>query len=258
MRATIIGLILAFGATPVLADSASPWSFGGSIGYDIPVGGSVFSAADSASLNLTALNPALSGTGVLRLRGTDYKDGYDNAVRGVIEVRYATSQSSEFFGALSYTQAKGKNGAVIGCLDTAGACTTNLTANLTDFKQTGLELGYRQWLSAGMLGDAIRPYFAIRGGVAKTEAINVLVTAGSDDLANWRLYKETYTYSIGGDIGATIAISPNAELGGEVGIRYHTDLKDQDLDFGAIGLGATNNKSERLSVPVSFRLNAAF
>jgi hypothetical protein len=72
------------------------------------------------------------------------------------------------------------------------------------------------------------------------------------------LYKETYAYSIGGDLGATIAISPNAELGGEVGIRYQTALKEFEGDLGAIGLGTSLRKSERLSVPVSFRLNAAF
>jgi hypothetical protein len=257
MRATIFGIILAISAAPALADPAGPWSFGGSVGYDLPVGGKVFEAGSSSSLNLTSLNPALSGTGVLRLRGTDYKDAYDPAVRGTLEVRYAMSEASEFFGAISYAKAEGKKN-LIGCLDIAGGCTSNLTAQLSDLTQTGIEIGYRQWLNVAMLGDSVRPYFAVRGGVVKTDAIQALVQTPTVDLANWRLYKESYSYMIGGDIGATVAISPNAEFGGEVGLRYLTALKENDSDLGSIGLGGTNNKSERLSVPVSVRLNAAF
>ena len=63
---------------------------------------------------------------------------------------------------------------------------------------------------------------------------------------------------IGADVGATVTISPNAEIGGEVGIRYQTALKEIDSDFGAIGLGSINGSSERFSVPISLRLNAAF
>jgi hypothetical protein len=257
MRASLFGILLALSASPVLADHASPWSFGGSIGYDVPVGGKVLEAGASNSLNLSTLNPALGGTGILRLRGTDYKDAYDPAVRATIEVRYAMSESSEFFGALSYSKAESKKG-VIGCLEVASSCSTNLTGQLADLKQTGIEIGYRQWINMAMLGDSVRPYFSVRGGVVKTDAIHAFIQTPTADIAHWRLYKETYSYMIGGDVGATVAISPNAEIGGEVGLRYLTALREVDSDFGAIGLSRTNDKSERLSVPVSFRLNASF
>ena len=122
----------------------------------------------------------------------------------------------------------------------------------------GVELGYRQWLNFAPLGDSVRPYFAVRGGVLKTDAIHTFIQAPTGDVAHWRLYDDTYSYMIGADVGATVAISPHAEIGGEVGIRYQTALKEIDKDFGAIGLGNTNGSSERLSVPVSVRLNAAF
>jgi hypothetical protein len=257
MRSTIFGLILAIVATPALADGGSPWSFGGSVGYDIPVSGKVIETASSSSLTLSTLNSNLTGNGIIRLRGTDYKDAYDDALRASLEVRYAMSDSSEFFGAFSYTSAEGKD-AVVGCLEVAGACTTNVSAKLSDYKQYGLEVGYRQWLNMAMLGDAVRPYFAVRGGVVRTDAIRALYKTPTDNLADWGLYKETYAYMIGGDLGATVAISPNAEIGGEIGIRYQTALRELDTDLGAVGLAGANNKSERLSVPVSFRLNAAF
>jgi hypothetical protein len=256
MRSTIFGILLAVTATPVLADG-SPWSFGGSVGYDIPVDGKVLETSSSSSIVLNTLNTNLTGNGIIRLRGTDYKDAYDDALRATLEIRYAMSDSSEFFGAFSYTNAKGKD-AVVGCLDVAAICTTNVSAKLTDYRQYGLEVGYRQWLNMAMLGDAVRPYFAVRGGVIRTDAIRALYSTPTDNLADWGLYKETYSYMIGGDLGATVAISPNAEIGGEVGVRYQTALRELDGDLGAVGLATANNKSERLSVPVSFRLNAAF
>lgn len=257
MRSTLFGILLAVAATPVCADTASPWSFGGSVGYDIPIDGRVLDRASSASIALNTLNTNLTGNGVIALRGTDYKDAYEDALRATLEVRYAMSESSEFFGAFTYTNAEGKNVGV-GCIEVAAVCGSAVSAKLTDYRQYGLEVGYRQWLNMAILGDAVRPYFAVRGGVVRTDAIRALFTTPTDGLANWRLYKETYAYSIGGDLGATIAISPNAELGGEVGIRYQTALKEFEGDLGGIGLGTSLRKSERLSVPVSFRLNAAF
>jgi hypothetical protein len=63
---------------------------------------------------------------------------------------------------------------------------------------------------------------------------------------------------LGGDLGATVALSPNIELGGEVGVRYLSKLKERDTDYGAIGLGETNDKADIISIPVSLRINAAF
>jgi hypothetical protein len=257
MRSTLISLILAVAATPALADSTSPWSFGGSVGYDLPVGGKALDAGNSNSIALNTLNSNFTGTGTIQLRGTDFKDAYDPALRATIEVRYAMSELSEFFGAFSYTRADGKK-TDIGCLTTAGACSGTLTGQFADYKQMGLEVGYRQWINMAMLGDSVRPYFAVRGGVLKTDAIHTFIQAPTGNVAHWRLYDDSYSYMIGADLGATVAISPNAEIGGEVGLRYQTALKEIDADFGALGLGKTNGASERLSVPVSFRLNAAF
>jgi hypothetical protein len=257
MRSTLITLLLATVATPALADPSSPWSFGGSVGYDMPVGGSVLASGTSNSIALNTLNSSFTGTGTIQLRGTDYKDAYDPALRATIEVRYAMSDLSEFFGAFTYTKADGKT-ADIGCLTNAGTCSGALTGQFDDYKQMGIEVGYRQWIDMALLGDSVRPYFAVRGGVVRTDAISTFIKAPAGNIARWRLYDESYSYMIGGDIGATVAISPNAELGGEVGLRYQTALKEIDADFGTLGLGKTNGNSERLSVPVSVRLNAAF
>jgi hypothetical protein len=245
----------------IAQDYSSPWSFGGSVGVDIPVSGKLHGAGDSAALNLRTLNTNLSGTGILRIRGRDYADLYDNGIRANLEVRYAMSEASEFFGSVSYLEAKGKE-ASIGCVDitaTTGTCESDLLAQFSDYKQYGLEVGYRQWLGGGMMGGAIKPYFAVRGGVTRTDAISALVSTPTADLANLRFYDETWNFMIGGDVGATVAISPNAEFGAEVGIRYVTKLDRVDLDLNPVGLGTLNDDEDgRVSVPVSVRLNAAF
>jgi hypothetical protein len=257
MRSTLIGLVLAIAATPALADSTSPWSFGGSVGYDVPVGGDIMAKGTSNSIALNTLNSNFTGTGTIQLRGTSYKDAYDPALRATLEVRYAMSDMSEFFGAFTYTKADGK-AVDVGCLTNAGTCSGTITGQFADYKQMGIELGYRQWINFAALGESVRPYFSVRGGIVKTDAIHTFLKAPAGNIAHWRLYDDSYSYMIGGDVGATVAISPNAEIGGEVGLRYQTALKEIDADFGALGLGKTNGASERLSVPVSVRLNAAF
>jgi hypothetical protein len=257
MRATIIGLCLCAAGTPALADYASPWSLGASVGYDMPVGGSVLSSGNSNSLTLSTVNPSFVGTGVIQLRGTDYQDAYDPALRATIEVRYAVSEYTELFGAFSYSRADGK-ALDVGCIAVAAACTSTLRGQFSDFKQMGLEIGYRQWLDIALLGDAVRPYFSVRGGVVKTDAIHAFLQTPTGPVGHWRLYKDTYAYTLGADVGATIGISQNAEIGGEVGIRYQTALKEIDTEFGSFGLSDINGSSERLSVPVSIRLNAVF
>lgn len=246
-------------AAPAAAQH-SPWSFGATVGTDAAVSGNFTGPDNSQSLSLATLNANLTGTGVLAMRGTSWDEVYDRALTATVEVRYASSDMSEFFGAISYTQADARQNVTLGCLVVSGTtCGTTLTGNATEFKQIGLEAGYRQWFGYSLFGDAVKPYFAVRGGLVRTDEIRLQVFAGAaGGLGDWRLYEEGWTAMIGADLGASVAISPNAELGGEIGLRYVTRLSDDDTDFGALGLGAINDESERLSVPVSVRLNAVF
>ena len=63
---------------------------------------------------------------------------------------------------------------------------------------------------------------------------------------------------IGGDIGATYLIAPFAEIGAEVGVRYNSKLSEVDTNLTALGLATANDKADRITIPVSVRLNAAF
>ena len=264
MRLSYLVPALALVSSPALADS--PFSFGGSVGYEFPVSGKIIDETSSASINLTTLNPALAGTGILRLRGTDFKDISDAPLKATIEVRYALTQTSEMFGAITYSQGNGKS-ANIGCVEivVSGApdCSTPLTATFSDFKQVGVELGYRQWLESPVMSDRLFPYYTLRAGVTQTDALSATVAASTSLVPNaalgtWDLYDDKVTYVVGGDVGATYLIAPFAEIGAEVGVRYNSKLSEIDTGLTALGLAAANDKSDRISIPVSVRLNAAF
>lgn len=264
MRLSYLIPAVALLSSPALADS--PFSFGGSVGYEFPVSGKVLDETVGTSVNLTALNASLAGTGTLRLRGTDFQDSSDAALKATIEVRYALTQTSEMFGAITYAQANGKS-ANIGCVEVivSGApdCTTPLTATFSDFKQVGVELGYRQWLESPFMSDRLFPYYTLRAGVTQTDALSATVAASTSlvpnaPLGTWNLYDDKVTYVVGGDIGATYLIAPFAEIGAEVGVRYNSKLSEVDTNLTALGLAGANDKSDRITIPVSVRLNAAF
>jgi hypothetical protein len=264
MRVFYLIPALALISSPAFADS--PFSFGGSVGYEFPVSGKVIDETSSASVNLTALNSSLAGTGILRLRGTDFKDSSEAPLKATIEVRYALTQTSEMFGAITYSQADGKS-TNIGCVETivsgAPVCSIPLTATFSDFKQMGVELGYRQWLESPFMRDRLFPYFALRAGATQTDAISATVAAFVPSNPNavigtWNLYDDKVTYVVGGDVGATYLIAPFAEIGAEVGVRYNSKLSEIDTNLTPLGLAAANDKSDRITIPVSVRLNAAF
>jgi hypothetical protein len=251
MRLALCAAVSAFVfAAPALAQN-SPWAVGITIGADTPVNGKVHGAA-------TAPNSTFNGSnGTLRIRERSYKDLYETGLTGTVEVRYRMSEVSEFFGAVSYTQADGKR-AQVGDFTCCTNAVTPVTAQFGDYRSIGLEVGYRQYFYTFLEG--FQPYFAVRGGVTRTDEIKANFQIGATALNNVPFYDETYAMMIGGDLGLLYQISPNAQLGGEVGVRYTTKLKDNDsvLRTALPSLVGINDEGDRLSVPVSFRLNAAF
>jgi hypothetical protein len=264
MRLSYLVPALALVSSPALADS--PFSFGGSVGYEFPVSGKIINETSSGIFNLATLDPGLAGTGTFRIRGTDFKDSSDAPLKATIEVRYALTQTSEMFGAITYSQADGKN-ADIGCIDVivSGAtyCAIPLTATFSDFKQIGVELGYRQWLESPVMSDRLFPYYTLRAGATQTDSLSATIFGLGVDpdptpLGTVSLYDDKVSYVVGADLGATYLIAPFAEIGAEVGVRYNSKLSEIDTDLIALGLAAANDKADRITIPVSVRLNAAF
>ncbi len=249
-------------ATPALAQNySSPWSFSSSIGTEVSVSGDVIAAGNSNSINMATLNTNLVGQQVLRMRGRTYDDVYDKGLKSTFEVRYALSDLAEVFGSIGFLKAEAKANVDLGCLADAAApttCVAGLRGQVSDLKQTALEIGYRQWFGVGLFTDAIRPYYAVRAGAVKTDAIHAYVATGANGLGHWRLYDDTYSYSTQADLGATYTITDSMELGAEVGVRYVSKLDQIEADFGALGLGGINDKSNQVTIPISLKLNAVF
>ena len=239
--------------------SWSPWSFGGSISTDVAGRGDLHGAGVSNTVDLSTLNPAASGTGVIRIRARDFGDIYDKNTRATLEVRYATTEMSELFGAISYAQGDGSV-TEIGCFEASAGTTCNavVSGSFSDLVQYGIELGYRQWFGIGLLGDTVKPYYAVRAGAVRTDAIDVGVSAGGNNLATLRLTEETWSGMVGVDLGASMAVTQNIEIGAEVGVRYTSQLGEDDSALSTVGLEEINDTEGVITVPVSVRMNVVF
>lgn len=252
----------AFIAAPLMAQNySSPWSYSTSIGTEVSVSGDVINGADSNAIDMSTLNANLSGMQIIKMRGRSYDDMYDKGLKSTFEVRYALSDLAEIFGSIGFLKAEAKKNADLGCLADAAApatCLSGLTGQVSDLKQTSLDIGYRQWFGVGLFTDAIRPYYALRAGAVKTDAIHAFVTSGADGIGHWRLYDDTYSYSAQADLGATYTITDSMELGAEVGVRYVSKLDKIDTELSGLGLSGINSKSQQVTVPISLKLNAVF
>lgn len=258
IRAVFAAGVILGAASAAQAQSASPWAFSARLGGDIPVSGDVHGSVDAPVANLSALDPALSGPGVLRIRGRNWNDLYNTGTTGAVEVRWRRTEKTELFGSLGYTQASGKRGQVGVVQVTNAGVARPIFGTFSDYESFALEVGYRQYFA--MANPALKPYVAVRGGLAYTSAISATfdVPGTAVRLANVPFYDDTWGVTFGADAGLLYAISPGAELGAEVGLRYTNTLKDTDGVLRGLGLASINDEGDRISMPVSLRLNASF
>jgi hypothetical protein len=262
----LIAIVTLLAASPALAQyhqptqqAYSPWSFSGSIGADVAGPSNWHRNGTSGTVNLNSLNNTLSGTGTVTIRAKDFGDIYENAPRATLEIRYAVTEMSEYFGAISFSQAESEQ-ALVGCFQaTAGTqCNVNINGKFSDLNQYGLEAGYRQWLGIGLLGDRVKPYFAGRVGAIYTEAVDLALSTGSTSLGTVRFSEDSWSAMIGADLGVSAAITQFAEIGAEVGVRYTTKLSGDDSQLGALGLDEINDTEGTVTIPVSVRMNVVF
>lgn len=85
MRLSDLVSALALFGSPAPAES--PYSLGGSVGYEYPISGKIIDETAGASIALAPLNARLAGTGILRLRGIDFKDSSEAPLKATIAVR---------------------------------------------------------------------------------------------------------------------------------------------------------------------------
>lgn len=256
----IAAALLAVLSSPVLAEGySSPWIFSANFGTEVQTSGNILGAANSSSLNMNTINSNLTGQGIMHLKGRKFSDMYYPSMKASVEVRYALSDLSEIYGSIGYLKAQSRYMRDLGCLEQgANTCALQLQGHLKDLTQISVEAGYRQWFGTGLLSEAVRPYWAVHGGLVQTGAIHGAFYAGTNGLGHWKLYDKGYSATIGADLGASYTISDTAELAAEVGVRYTGNLKKQSGDLNALGLAAALDDSHAISIPVNLRFHTTF
>lgn len=160
-----------------------------------------------------------------------FKPGYRASVGLARDFRPNTTFTAKGF----FQQAEGEDGVIIA---TNGG--GNVTADFSEYKSYGAELGLRQYLAQPQAG--LRPFVGATVGAAFIEDISIV--AGGPALV---INDSGWSATASATGGFEVPLSQTASLGIESGVRW-TDAQDRSA-FGAV-LGDDNS---RLSVPVTLR-----
>lgn len=259
--ATFAALLGAFAlfTTPAIAKPLEQGQWGGALllGAQAQVSGDVHGGATAPIANLGALNPALAGvSATLEIQSRSYDEIYGAGAAGQLELAYGLGGGREVFGAVGYSRADEGQVQVGGARVPALNATLPVLGRFSEFSQTTVEAGLRQYFGAG----ALRPYIAARVGVAVTDDVSATFTipAANIRIQNAPFYDGSTTLTVGADVGVSFAVSDRVALGAEAGLRYVGELEGNDTAIGGLGLGAINNDGSRVTVPVKLTARIAF
>ena len=198
--------------------------------------------------------------GALVIENRDFGDTHENARRIALRGSTSLSAKTEVFGGVSYTTADSRGPIQVGAIGV-----DTIHAEFGDYERLGLEIGARRYIDGathpGLYSRVLRGFVSGSVGVAKVEAMDATFTsAGFPNLdptlptaipANF--YDESYvgTAFVGG--GFQYGITPRAAIEFETGVRYDTQLNDDDTTLGALSLQSINDTDGRVVVPVTVR-----
>lgn len=254
--AALFGLLACAGNAHASGPHRGQLGLGLAIGQDIPVNGSMHEGVDNTYADIGALFPSLAGqSGRAVIGARSYDDFYGPTLLYRLDATWARTDNLEFLIQISHTQ--GDSDLVqIGTLAVpAAGASQPLYARFSQYRATALEAGVRAWL--GERSTRLRPYTALRLGAARVDGITA--TFSSPDLASGEtqvpFYDDTTSVTGGIDFGFAyeVARSRNhsVELGAEVGFRYTGSLDENDDTLDALSASGLNDKSGRISVPVT-------
>lgn len=233
------------------------------VGADFTVGGKATKAASetvaaAGTIRIGSSTITFNAAGSATIGEKKFTDVYETPMVIGFTGAYGLFDGGEIFGGLRYTHATAKStsgitynvaGNINGTAFSAGATST---IKPSDFQAFSLDIGYRQFFRMG----SFFPYAGVYGGVLRTSAIDITETlAGVTGTA--RLYDETFTPTLGLQLGVTYNLAPAAAIGLETGLRYNFGLRGQDRDLAA-GFRSVNDAGERLSIPLTATARLAF
>ncbi len=222
-------------------------------GADVPVNGDVHGGAVAAVPDLGPLNPALAGVDAeLRIGSRDHGRIYDRATTYGLEFAWGLDDSSEVFGQVLRTEAGKGRVMVGGAYVPALATELPVYGTFDAYKALSAEIGYRRYF--GTPGSA-RPFVGASIGGTRADEIRATfeIPDGGITIANAPFYKSGWSASGGVDVGVIMPVSDTFSFTLASGLRYSSDLKDDDSAIGGLGLASINDTGSRLSVPVTLR-----
>jgi hypothetical protein len=228
-------------AVPALAGAEGiqgRWSVGLQGGTDIEASGDVHLAGSGTVLALPTV-----------VEARKFSDVYDRNFRGQLAIGYGVTPQSELFLRGSYYKMSSKTlqvGTVAGLV---------LNADFADYKEWGVEAGYRYYFSQ----NPLKPYLALAGGIRTLDKLpsTFSVPAAGVVLTDVPFYDKSTVGVFGADLGLSYDLGKNAAVGVEAGLRYQTSPSRLN-GLAGTGLEPINDTGSRWSVPVLATLSFRF
>jgi opacity protein-like surface antigen len=222
----------------------------------ISVGGGTNFAISEFS---NGLNDTVGGTD-LAIKSRDWDDLYESFLNIKGEIGYVLNNHIELFGTFQYEH--GESELVRGSTATFAGRTREYFSKWGDYDAFGGELGLRWFFTPK---DAkIRPYISIAGGATFVDSINLhadqsspfFSTGGPFTIYSGAFYDDTIVFTGTAMVGVEYNITCHWSVGSGVGVRYQSELDENDHDFDAASLSAVraltalnHDNGDRFSIP---------
>jgi len=251
-----IWLIVPFSALlAASAHAAGPeagrWSFSVLGGIDVPVNGDLHGGATAPVADLGPLNPDLAGVAAeLRIRPRGHERIYDNALAYGLEFGYAFDDRREIYGQVRQTRADGGRALVGYAYVPALTAELPIFGNFSEYEALSGQVGYRYYFGTP---ETARPFIDGYLGATRTHQITATfdIPDGGISIANAPVYESGWAATAGADVGVIIPFTDAFSMTLSGGVRYVSNLKDDDSALGGLGLSEINDTGKRVSVPVT-------
>jgi len=239
------------------------WSVAPNIGTEFDVGGTFVKSARE-SLSGSAFGGTLSAAVTFSTDSKSFNDVYDAPIVAGLGFNYGLSNNSEVFGNLRYTHASAKDFDAINIAATVTYAGTTFTGGgvvrgqFDDYNAFGGEIGYRHFFG-GISGFS--PFVSGAVGLKHTSSIDLdlKTTGGTVLVRDVKFYGDSWSGTAALGLGFRYDLSPGVALGLETGIRYESDLNDNDKDVTGTGTYTkVNDAGNKWDIPVMVGLAIQF
>ncbi|ATD67529.1 MULTISPECIES: hypothetical protein [Luteimonas] len=230
---------------------AGKWSVSLLGGIDVPVNGDVHGGATARVADLGALNPALAGLPAeLRIRPRGHERIYDNALAYGLEVGYAFDDRREIYGQVRQTRADGGRALVGYAFVPALSAELPIYGSFSEYEALSAQVGYRYYFGTP---DTARPFIDGYLGATRTHQISATfdIPAGGISIPNAPFYESGWAATGGANVGVIVPLGETFSMTLSGGVRYVSNLTDDDSALGGLELSSINDTGKRVSVPIT-------